>query len=59
MNTGGWIHPHVMDCFGMLTTGDQIERYSKGSASRTEIRKHIVIKEATLRIFFFFSLYSF
>jgi hypothetical protein len=48
MATGGWIHPHVMDCFGMLTTTDQIFRYANGKAGDKEIRKHIVIKECTV-----------
>jgi hypothetical protein len=48
MATGGWIHPHVMDCFGMLTTTDQIYRYANGKADDKEIRKHMVIKECTV-----------
>jgi hypothetical protein len=53
MATGGWVHPHVKDSFGKLTTTDQIRRYKIGSAANNKIRKHIVIKDATVGISFF------
>jgi hypothetical protein len=48
MNKGGWIHPCVMDCFGMLTTTDQIHRRKEEKFGQNEILIHVVIKEVTV-----------
>jgi hypothetical protein len=48
LNQGGWIHPHVMDCFGMLLTTEQIEQ--KKETGSNEVLNHIVIKDITVCI---------
>ncbi|XP_047063425.1 uncharacterized protein LOC124671027 [Lolium rigidum] len=47
MNTGGWIHPCVMDCYGMLTSTEQIHRRKEGKFGDKDILMHVVIKEVT------------
>jgi hypothetical protein len=53
MMQGGWIHPHVMDCFGMIRTTDQLSRKKEGKLSENEIINHVVIKDVTVRSSFF------
>jgi hypothetical protein len=48
LNQGGWIHPHVMDCFGMLLTTEQIE--GKKQTGSNEVLNHVVIKDITVCI---------
>nr|XP_051217240.1 uncharacterized protein LOC127334748 [Lolium perenne] len=43
----GWIHPCVMDCYGMLTSTEQIHRRKEGKFGEKEILMHVVIKEVT------------
>jgi hypothetical protein len=50
MNPGGWIHPCVMDCYGMLTTTEQLHRKKEGKIGDKEILMHVVIKEVTVCI---------
>ncbi|KAM0871951.1 hypothetical protein ACQ4PT_039046 [Festuca glaucescens] len=47
MNPGGWTHPCVMDCYGMLTTTEQLHRKKEGKIGDNEILMHVVIKEVT------------
>jgi hypothetical protein len=56
MNTGGWIHPCVMDCYGMLTSTEQIHRRKEGKFGEKEILMHVVIKEVTVCTIFYLIL---
>ncbi|XP_071675209.1 uncharacterized protein [Lolium perenne] len=47
INQGGWIHPCVMDCFGMLTTTEQNHRRREGLLEKNDMLIHVVIKEDT------------
>ena len=48
MRPGGWIHPHVMDAFGMLILTDMYYRDIEGRNTKNDILKHIVIKDVTV-----------
>jgi hypothetical protein len=48
INQGGWIHPCVMDCFGMLTTTEQNHRRREGLLEKNDMLIHVVIKEDTV-----------
>ncbi|KAM0879014.1 hypothetical protein ACQ4PT_034507 [Festuca glaucescens] len=47
MSPGGWIHPYVMDCFGMLTNVAQLHQLKEGKRQENAILTHIVIKDIT------------
>jgi hypothetical protein len=48
MSPGGWIHPHVMDGFGVLHNVAQYERHREGLANKNDILMHVVIKDITV-----------
>ncbi|KAM0888534.1 hypothetical protein ACQ4PT_028283 [Festuca glaucescens] len=47
MRPGGWTHPHTMDCFGMLIIEDQFQRDVEGTSKKTNIMKHVFVKDFT------------
>ena len=51
MSPGGWIHPYVMDSFGILSNTEQLERKRKGMIGQKDILRHIIIKDITVRNF--------
>jgi hypothetical protein len=45
MSPGGWVHPYVMDYFGILSNMAQYHREKQGAVNKKDILMHIVIKE--------------
>lgn len=47
MSLGGWVHPYVVDYFGILSNMAQFHRQKQGAVNMKDILMHIVIKEDT------------